>query len=254
MNMQATETEKLKAKPDYYLMQDYDSTAKTHSWEDTEKQFSWYETGQVNMAHEAIDRHTTTYRKNKVALYFDDGKRKEAYTFNDMKMKTNQVANVLTKHTTLVKGDRLFIYMPRSPELYFTLLGALKMGVIVGPLFEAFMEAAVYDRLHDSDAKVLVTTPELLKRVPLDKLPTIEKVFLVGDDIEETDSIKDLTKQMQNAEKTFDVVWVEREDGMILHYTSGSTGTPKGVLHVHNAMLQQYQSSQIGRASCRERV
>lgn len=244
MNMQATETEKLKAKPDYYLMQDYDSTAKTHSWEDTEKQFSWYETGQVNMAHEAIDRHTTTYRKNKVALYFDDGKRKEAYTFNDMKMKTNQVANVLTKHTTLVKGDRLFIYMPRSPELYFTLLGALKMGVIVGPLFEAFMEAAVYDRLHDSDAKVLVTTPELLKRVPLDKLPTIEKVFLVGDDIEETDSIKDLTKQMQNAEKTFDVVWVEREDGMILHYTSGSTGTPKGVLHVHNAMLQQYQSSQ----------
>ena len=37
--------------------------------------------------------------------------------------------------------------MPRSPELYFALLGAVKMGVIVGPLFEAFMEGAVYDRL-----------------------------------------------------------------------------------------------------------
>ena len=30
---------------------------------------------------------------------------------------------------------------------------------------------------------------------------------------------------------------------MILHYTSGSTGKPKGVLHVHNAMIQQYQTA-----------
>lgn len=244
MNMQATENEKLKAKLADYQMNDYASTAKTHRWEDTEKQFSWYETGNINMAYEAIDRHTETYRKNKVALYFDDGKRKEAYTFNDMKMKTNQVANVLRATTSLEKGDRLFIYMPRSPELYFTLLGALKLGVIVGPLFEAFMEAAVYDRLDDSDAKVLVTTPTLLARVPLDRLPKIETVFLVGDDIEETETTKDLTKQMAQASKHFDITWVNREDGMILHYTSGSTGTPKGVLHVHNAMLQQYQSSQ----------
>ena len=32
-------------------------------------------------------------------------------------------------------------------------------------------------------------------------------------------------------------------DGLILHYTSGSTGKPKGVLHVHNAMIQQYQTA-----------
>ena len=71
----------------------------------------------------------------------------------------------------------MFIFMPRSPELYFSLLGALKMGVIVGPLFEAFMEGAVYDRLSDSDAKVLVTTPELIGRVPLDKSTEFENSF-----------------------------------------------------------------------------
>ena len=32
-------------------------------------------------------------------------------------------------------------------------------------------------------------------------------------------------------------------DGLILHYTSGSTGNPKGVLHVHNAMIQHYQTA-----------
>ena len=33
------------------------------------------------------------------------------------------------------------------------------------------------------------------------------------------------------------------EDGLILHYTSGSTGKPKGVFHVHNAMIQHYQTA-----------
>ena len=36
---------------------------------------------------------------------------------------------------------------------------------------------------------------------------------------------------------------MDRKDGLILHYTSGSTGKPKGVLHVHNAMIQQYQTA-----------
>ena len=47
------------------------------------------------------------------------------------------------------------------------MLGAIKIGAIVGPLFEAFMEGAVHDRLEDSEAKVLVTTPDLLERVPV---------------------------------------------------------------------------------------
>lgn len=69
--------------------------------------------------------------------------------------------------------------MPRSPELYFALLGAVKLGAIVGPLFEAFMEGAVRDRLEDSEAKVLITTPELLERVPLNDLPALKQSFLL---------------------------------------------------------------------------
>ena len=235
--------EKLKALSEEYNLSSYEETAATHDWAETEKAFSWYETGNVNMAYETIDRHTETYRKNKVALYFNDGNRKESYTFNEMKKMTNKAANVLKEATNLEKGDRMFIFMPRSPELYFSLLGALKMGVIVGPLFEAFMEGAVYDRLVDSDAKVLVTTPELIGRVPLDRLPNLQHVFIVGGAIEETEQMLDFNKRLQAASTKFDIEWVDREDGMILHYTSGSTGAPKGVLHVHNAMLQQYQSS-----------
>lgn len=225
-----------------YRLNDYEATVKSFQWEDAEKSFSWYETGKVNMAYEAIDRHAESDKKDKIALYYQDADRKESYTFNDMKNWTNKAANVYTQHSNLTKGDRLFIFMPRSPELYFSLLGAVKMGVIVGPLFEAFMEGAVYDRLLDSAAKAIVTTPELLDRIPLDKLPDLETVFLVGDNIEEKDKFIDFKKALNSASDSFTIEWVDKEDGLILHYTSGSTGKPKGILHVHYAMVQQYQS------------
>lgn len=236
--------ERIVALPGEHSLRNYEETAAKHDWTETEKDFSWYETGKVNMAYEAIDRHTETYRKNKIALYYTDGARKEVYSFNDMKRWTNKAANVFKETADLQKGERLFIFMPRSPELYFSLLGALKLGVIVGPLFEAFMEGAVYDRLADSGATALVTTPALLSRVPLDKLPLLKTVFLVGDNIEETDQIIDFNKRLATASTSFDIQWVDKEDGMVLHYTSGSTGAPKGVLHVHYAMVQQYQSTQ----------
>jgi hypothetical protein len=50
--------------------------------------------------------------------------------------------------------------MERVPELYVTVFGALKHGAVIGPLFSAFGPDPVRDRLLDSGAKVLVTTPD----------------------------------------------------------------------------------------------
>lgn len=241
--MATMEKNSIPVKEGDFNLKDYDQTAKQFSWEEAEKAFSWYETGKVNIAYEAVDRHAESFRKNKVALYYKDQVRKEAYTYDQMKRMTNKAANVLKSHSTLEKGDRLFIFMPRSPELYFALLGGLKLGAIVGPLFEAFMEGAVYDRLDDSEATAIVTTPELLERVPVDRLPKLEKIFLVGENIEETDKIVDFNKHLQEASVHFEPVWLGKEDGTVLHYTSGSTGRPKGVLHVQYAMVQQLQTA-----------
>ncbi len=224
-------------------LENYEETKKSFDWSEVEKNFSWYETGRVNLAYEAIDRHAESYRKNKVALYYKDAARNEKYTFKEMKDWTNKAANVLKSAADVEKGDRVFIFMPRSPELYFILLGAVKLGAIVGPLFEAFMEGAVRDRLEDSEAKVIVTTPELLERVPVDELPSLKHVILVGDNVKEEGPYLDYYNRVEKASKDLDIEWVDREDGLILHYTSGSTGKPKGVLHVHNAMIQHYQTA-----------
>lgn len=225
-------------------MSDYGKWSADFRWEEVEKQFSWYETGKVNMAYEAIDRHVANGRGDKVALYYSDAVRDEAYTYTELSRKTNQFANVL-RNLGIQKGERIFIFMPRTPELYISLLGSLKIGVVVGPLFEAFMETAVKDRLEDSAAVAIVTTPALVHRVPRSELPALKHVILVGDEIEIEDGIVDFHAEMSTASEEAEVEWLQREDGLIIHYTSGSTGKPKGVYHVQNAMIQHYHTGNV---------
>ncbi|SDF03914.1 MULTISPECIES: acetate--CoA ligase [unclassified Paenibacillus] len=225
-------------------MSDYEQWSADFKWEDVEKQFSWYETGKVNMAYEAIDRHVANGRGDKVALYYSDAARDESYTFADLSRKTNQFANVLRK-LGIQKGDRIFIFMPRTPELYVSLLGSLKVGAVVGPLFEAFMETAVRDRLEDSGAVAIVTTPSLVHRVPRSELPALKNIVLVGEGVEQEEGIVDFHAEMSTASEEAEIEWLQREDGLLIHYTSGSTGKPKGVFHVHNAMLQHYHTGNV---------
>ena len=192
------------------------------------------------MAYECIDKHVDEGKADKIALNYKDDKRKESYTFKEMQANSNKAANVLKDKAHVEKGDRVFIFMPRTPELYFALFGILKIGAIVGPLFEAFMEKAVSDRLENSEAKVIVTTNALLPRIPKDKLPHLETIVVVDEEVDAEHV--DFNSEFEAASDTFDIEWLTLDDGLILHYTSGSTGQPKGVLHAQRAMLQHYIS------------
>ena len=44
--------------------------------------------------------------------------------------------------------------------------------------------------------RCLVTTPELLRRVPVDELPALKHIFLVGENIEEDGKVIDFNKRL----------------------------------------------------------
>ncbi|MFC4735824.1 acetate--CoA ligase [Bacillus daqingensis] len=236
--------EVLEAQQGTYQLEDYEKMRESFDWEQTKEAFSWHRTGKVNIAYETIDRHVDEGRGNKTALLYSDANRDERYTFQDMKEKTNQAAHMF-KEMGVEKGERVFIFMPRSPELYFVLLGAIKVGAVVGPLFEAFMQDAVRARLEDSEATTIVTTPDLVSRIPHEDLPALKHILVAGDqDLPAGDKFVSLDEKMKAASTDDSALeWVDLEDGFILHYTSGSTGKPKGVYHVHHAMLQHYQTA-----------
>jgi len=229
-------------------LSNYEKTHETFKWEDIHKELDWLEDGGLNIAHEAIDRHIKTSLKDKIALYWEgkDGE-EEKYTFYDLYRLTNRFANVL-KGLGIQKGDRVFTYLDRTPELYTSLLGALKAGAVIGPLFSAFGPDAIRDRLQDSKARVLITNPRLIKTVHevLGALPDLKRIVIVnkgGSPYSFKDREIGYEGLMDKASDEFKIVRTNRDDYAVMHYTSGTTGKPKGAVHAHQAVIGHYATA-----------
>ena len=227
---------------------DYKRFREEFIWEDVRRELEGLENGGLNIAHEIVDRHIKTPLKNKTALFWEGKDREnEKYTFYDLYKFTNRFANVL-KGLGVKKGDRVFTFMDRIPELYICLIGALKAGAVIGPLFSAFGPDAVKDRLKDSGAKVLVTIPRLVKTVHeiLGELPDLERIIIVNKKKSHYDPQDREVRYEELMDKTseeFEIVRTRDEDYAIMHYTSGTTGKPKGAAHVHQAVLGHYATA-----------
>ena len=225
---------------------DYEKTRGNFQWAEMYAQLDWLPGGWLNKAHEAIDRHANGSRRDKVAMIWE-GKsgEQETYTFGQMKTLTNRFANVL-KSLGIEKGDRVFIFMDRLPELYIAFFGILKVGAIAGPLFSAFGPEPVKDRLQDSAAKVLITQPDLRRRITgiIPELFELQHIVIVNKDNRDPQPRNpadlDYVEEMAKASADFDIVETSQFDYSIMHYTSGTTGKPKGAVHRHQAAVQHY--------------
>ncbi len=237
-------------------LKDYDKTYKSFSWEDVESELSWFPGKRLNAAYNAVDRNAQNERKNKVALYWEGEDGTEIkYTFAEISALSNRFANVLRKQG-VSRGDRVFIFLPRVPELFISFLGILKTGAIAGTLFAAFGEQALLDRLDNSDAKILITNSELKKRVDKirNKLPNLEKIILIDEEnrrpfLQEQKLIfakpsgKDTLYYYPQLSKVSDkakIAEIKPTDPAFMLYTSGTTGKPKGVIHTHRAILHEH--------------
>lgn len=220
-------------------------TYKTFSWQDYEKELTWFPNHRLNAAYNAIDRNAKNYRKNKIALYYEgELGEKEKYTFLELSELSNQFANLLSS-LKVEKGERVFIFLPRIPELYISFLGILKIGGIAGTLFSAFQEQALLDRLGNSQARILVTDNELFPRIKKIKsrLPNLDKIIVVNrknGHLKRHPWVLDFKKGMASQSKKYRVAQMDKNDPAFMLYTSGTTGKPKGVVHRHYAILQEH--------------
>ncbi len=46
-------------------LENYEQARGQFRWEEVEREFTWHETGKINMAYEAVDRHAESSRRDK---------------------------------------------------------------------------------------------------------------------------------------------------------------------------------------------
>ncbi len=236
----------LKPPPDGFPLEpnlvDYEAMRRSWSWSASERGIDGLPGGGLNIAWECLDRHIGAGRGDRIAMIWA-GKSGEVerFTFRVMKEKVNRASEVLSS-LGVRKGDRVFVFLERIPELYFAVFGALQAGAVVGPLFSAFGPDAIRDRLEDSAARVLVTSPSLLPRLETIRsgLPALEAIAVVAREGERWSpggrGEVSWEKEMARTTGRFETVRTRPEDYAIMHYTSGTTGKPKGAAHVHQAI------------------
>lgn len=211
----------------------------TFDWTDKASDISWFSDANLNIAHDVLDKHLTDGSGDKKALIFEDDQGEiTEFTFSELVTESNKIANLLSQNA-INKGDRVFLFLPRIPELYINFLGTLKTGAIAGTMFAAFGSDALKDRLGNSKAVAVFTTKELAERIALvrDELPDLKHVFIVDD--------SSYKRELAAASDLYSTVHTKPEDYAFMLYTSGTTGHPKGVVHAHYALLQQVESAKL---------
>ncbi|HTP80560.1 MAG TPA: acetate--CoA ligase [Bacteroidota bacterium] len=206
----------------------------------------WFVGGKINVSYNCLDRHLSTWRKNKAAIVWEgEPGETRILTYQELHRQVCKFANVL-KQLGIVKGDCVAIYMPLVPELAIAMLACARIGAIHSIIFGGFSSQALVDRITDAQAKLVVTADGGFRRgnvVPLKKnvdealphTPSVKSVVVLkrtGSEIRLEPGRDHLWDGlMETASEICEPEKLDSEHPLFILYTSGSTGKPKGVLH-----------------------
>ncbi|XQE67953.1 acetate--CoA ligase [Pseudomonas sp. P3C3] len=218
----------------------------------TQGEAQWFAGGQLNVAHNCIDRHLPERGEQIAIIWEGDNPAESAHiTYNQLHQNVSRLANVL-KSRGVQKGDRVCIYMPMIPEAAYAMLACARIGAIHSVVFGGFSPDALRDRILDADCRTVITADEGVrggKYIPLknnvDKAlqscPKVSTVVVVERTQGEIAWVegRDLWyhQALEDASSDCPAEPMDAEDPLFILYTSGSTGKPKGVLHTTGGYL-----------------
>ena len=117
----------------------------------------WFVGGKLNISYNCLDRHLSTWRKNKAAIIWEGEPGEiKTITYLQLHQEVSRFANVL-KTLGVKTGDRVAIYMPLVPALAVAMLACARIGATHTVIFGGFSADAIRDRVNDGQCKLIIT-------------------------------------------------------------------------------------------------
>ncbi|MDT7709998.1 MAG: propionyl-CoA synthetase [Pseudonocardiales bacterium] len=207
--------------------------------------YRWFPDGELNVCHNALDRHVDAGRGEQAALVYDSPvtDTRRTYTYAQLRDEVAAFAGVLVAQG-VGHGDRVVVYMPMVPEALVAMLACARIGAVHSVVFGGFAPKELAVRIDDAAPKVIVSASCGIegKRV-IEYKPLLDTAIELATH-KPSASIILQRPQAEAAMGSNDVDWVEAAaaatpadcvpvkatDPLYILYTSGTTGKPKGVV------------------------
>jgi len=166
----------------------------------------------------------------------------EKYTYLDMHLKSNRLANALLK-IGINRGDGVALFQINSPEFLFTVFATMKIGAYTVLVNTGLVGDGLKYIIEHSDAKLLITHWSLLNKYLTikDQLHQVKTVLVdlneAPEDFTLSEGILSLKEVMKDASEEDIDIEISMEDLILLMYTAGTTGLPKSITFYQGKMM-----------------